>query len=265
MARHATQPQRDHAGMKRFYTHATTHAAAAATTHAAAAATTAAATHTPAPAGFTVHLDGRPIKTPKRAPLVVPTRALADAMAGEWAAQGENIVPATMPMTGMANAAIDIIAPDCAAFAAPLAAYGETDLLCYRAPEDDLAAHEAAHWNPVMDWAERHYGVEFTLVSGIVHAAQPPRTLAQLAHALHAHNAFALAALSPIITIGGSLICALALAEGAFGAEQLWDVVTLDEIWQEQQWSAVDGAEEACAIEQDEWHAAAHFLAMLSA
>jgi chaperone required for assembly of F1-ATPase len=214
--------------------------------------------------GWRIALDTRPLRTPKRAALTLPTRALAEAVATEWRAQGDAIAPLTMPLTGLANAAIDIIAPDPVAFATPLAAYGESDLLCYRAPETDLAAVEAASWNPLLDWAERRYGVEFIITTGIVHVAQNPATLNELCDALTAQPPFALAALSPIITIGGSLVVALALVEGVDSAEALWDVVTLDERWQEERWGEDFEASAARARKHDEWLMAANFLTLVS-
>ena len=228
--------------MKRFYTEATV---------------------TPADGGFAVLLDGRPIRTPARAPLLVPGAALASAIAEEWNAQGEEIAPQSMPLTGIANAAIDLVAPDPAAFAAPLAAYGESDLLCYRAPEADLAARQAEAWNPLLDWAERRHGIEFALTSGVMHIAQPPATLSALAGDLGGRDHFALAALAPLITIGGSLVAGLALAESAFDSDRLWQAVTLDERFQEEAWGADADAVAARALREAQWQAAARFLALL--
>lgn len=213
--------------------------------------------------GYAVALDDRPIRTPKREFLAVPTQQLAQKIAEEWIAQGEDIAPSTMPLTGMANASIDLIAPDIAAFAKPLAAFGESDLLCYRAPEAGLAAVEAAGWNPILNWAETHYGVEFRLVTGIIHQPQPTATVAGLAEALASHNAWRLAALSPLITIAGSLVIALAMVERAFDAESLWQAVTLDERWQEEKWGVDDQALAARNRKMAEWHAAAQFLDLL--
>ena len=229
--------------MKRFYTSATT---------------------APVDNGHAILLDGRPIKTPKRAALVVPTLTLAEAVAAEWDAQTDAIRPETMPLTGMGNAAIDLIAPDPVAFAMPLAAYAESDLLCYRAEDKELAALEAAEWNPILAWAEARYGVEFALATGIVHVAQPDETLAALRQALLAFDPFRLAALSPLITIGGSLVVALALAENAFDGEALWAAVNCDELWQEQRWGADDEAIAARAAKQREWDAAVRFLGLLT-
>lgn len=213
--------------------------------------------------GYAVVLDGRPIRTPKRAFLTVPTQKLAQKIAEEWAAQGEDIAPSTMPLTGMANASIDLIASDIAAFAKPLAAFGESDLLCYRAPEADLAAVEAAGWNPILNWAEAHYGAEFRLITGIIHQPQPAETVARLAEALAGQSTWRLAALSPLITIAGSLVIALALVERAFDAESLWQAVTLDERWQEEKWGVDDQALAARNRKMAEWQAAAQFLDLL--
>lgn len=228
--------------MKRFYTAAST---------------------TPAEAGYAILLDGRAIKTPNRALLVAPSAALADAIAAEWAAQGEEIRPDSMPLTGIANAAIDLVAPDVTAFVAPLAAYADSDLLCYRAPEAPLSAHEAALWNPILAWAEQRYAVEFVLVTGIMHQRQADATIAALRDAMTASDPFRIAALSPLITIGGSLVAALALAEDAFDRDALWAAVNCDELWQEQQWGADADAVAARAAKQREWDAAARFLALL--
>ena len=218
----------------------------------------------PCDGGYTIQLDGKPLRTPARAAFVVEYAPLAHAIAAEWTAQGDVITPATMPMTCLAYAAIDLVAPDKAAFAAPLAAFGESDLLCYRAPEADLAEEQARAWNPILDWAEAHFTAEFTLATGIIHAPQPPATLAALRAATQAFGPFHLAALSPLVTIGGSLVVALALMTGAFEPGILWDAVTLDELWQERKWGAVDDAVEAREAKQREWMAAARFLDLLA-
>ncbi len=217
----------------------------------------------PAEGGHGILLDGRPIRTPARAVLAVPTDALAAAMAAEWDAQGDAIVMQTMPLTGIANAAIDLVAPDPAAFAAPLARYGESDLLCYRAPEADLAAEQGRVWNPILEWAETRLRIEFALASGVMHVAQPAGTAEALGAALLELDPFRLAALAPIITIGGSLVVGLALVHSAFDSESLWQAVTLDERWQEERWGEDAEATAARELRHNEWQAAARFLALL--
>jgi len=214
--------------------------------------------------GWGIALDARPVRTPGRAPLVVESHALAAAIADEWSAQGSALDPASMPLTGLANAAIDLARPDPAAFAAPIAAYAETDLLYYRDARDAaLQAEQAAAWNPLLAWAEARHRIEFILAQGVIPVDQPPATVAALRGALLAHDPFRLAALTPIVTIGGSLVAALALAEGAFDAAALWEAVSLDERYQERRWGADSEAQRARARREADWHNAARFLTLL--
>ena len=212
-----------------------------------------------------VLLDGKPVRTPKRAPLEVPTSALAEAIAAEWDAVGETLDPRALPLTGLANAAIDIVAPDPAAFADGLARYGETDLLAYRADGPaDLVARQAERWDPLLDWARATYGADIALTTGVMHRPQSPEAVERLAAALAAHSPFALAALSPVITIGGSLVVGLALAAHAVPAETLWTAVTLDERYQEEFWGADDLALQARSARKRDWNAAVRFLELLA-
>ncbi|MBV9840450.1 MAG: ATPase [Sphingomonadaceae bacterium] len=209
-------------------------------------------------------LDGRAVKTPARAPLALPTTALADAVAEEWRAQGDEIDPRAMPLTGLANAAIDRVAPDPVTFGAGLAAYAESDLLYYRADHPAaLVARQAERWDPLLNWARTRYDVHFELANGIVHRAQPKATLTRLGEALAARAPFALAAFSPLVTISGSLVIALALAEGAVTLDGAWQAAMLDELWQEEQWGEDSLATQARDARRRDFEAAAHFLALL--
>ena len=211
-----------------------------------------------------IRLDGRPVCTPGRAALVLPGGRLAEAVADEWRAVGETLDPRAMPLTGLANAAIDRIAADPAGFAAGLAKYGESDLLCYRAAEPPaLAARQAAAWNPPLDWAERRYGVTFELAQGVIHAAQPPATIARLADAVAGLDAFRLAGLSPAVTVTGSLVLGLALAEGAMTPDAAWSAAQVDEAWQEENWGKDPLAEAARAAHRFDFDAGARWLALL--
>ena len=210
-------------------------------------------------------LDGRPVKTPAKAPLALPARALADAIAAEWSAQGDRIEPRTMPLTGLANAAIDRVAPDPAAFASGLARYGETDLLCYRADAPaELVARQADAWDPLLAWARRRFDIDFTVTSGVIHRPQPAITVERLACAVTAHDAFTLAALSPLVTIAGSLVIALALADGAILLDEAWRAATIDESWQAEQWGEDAEAAAALANRRAEFGSAERFLRLLS-
>ena len=218
----------------------------------------------PAEGGHQILLDGRPVKTPARAPLTLPTAALADAVAAEWNGQGDRIDVRAMPLTGLANAAIDQVAPDRAAFARGLALFGESDLLCYRAEAPEaLVARQAALWDPILSWARRRFDVNFEIVCGIMHRPQPAHTIAQLGHAVAVLDPFALAALSPMVTIGGSLVIALALAEAAIDLDSAWAAASLDEQWQIEQWGEDAEAAARLAGRRAEFEAAHRFLKLL--
>jgi chaperone required for assembly of F1-ATPase len=209
-------------------------------------------------------LDDRPVRTPGRVPLALPTPAFAALVAAEWRGVGETLDPRAMPATGLANAAIDRVAPDAAAFAAGLAAYGESDLLCYRAEGPPaLVARQAAVWDPPLAWARTRYDVGFTIVAGIVHRAQPPATVARLAEAVAALDPWTLAALSPVVTITGSLVLGLALVERAMDAEAVWTAAHVDEAWQAEQWGEDAEAVAAATHRRRGFDAAADVLAAL--
>lgn len=214
--------------------------------------------------GFALRLDERSVKTPARAGLVVPNKALADAIAAEWAAQGEEIDPRTMPLTGLANAAIDRVAPDPEAFAARLAEYAESDLLCYRAENPDkLVARQTESWDPILAWARQRFDIELAVVCGIMHRKQSDEAVQRLARAVATRGPFELAGLAPLVTVGGSLVIALALDEGTIGLEDAWNAASLDEQWQLEQWG--DDAEGAAALaaRRRDFEAGARFLELL--
>jgi chaperone required for assembly of F1-ATPase len=213
---------------------------------------------------YGLRLDGRPVRTPSRSLLVVPSPGLARAIADEWRAQVEDIDPRTMPLTGLANAAIDRIAPERRAFVQSLAAYGESDLLCYRAEGPAaLAARQAEQWDPWLAWARTRFDVDFRLVEGVMHRRQPDETVARLRNAVAARRPFELAGLTPLVTVGGSLILALALAERAIGLEAAWSAATVDEQWQIEQWGEDAEAWRALEFRRAEFEAGYRFLTLL--
>jgi chaperone required for assembly of F1-ATPase len=208
-----------------------------------------------------VRLDGKPVRTPGRLPLVLPNAALADAVAEEWLSVQGDIDPRAMPLTGLANAAIERVAADPALFAANLAAYAESDLLCYRADAPpDLVARQAEAWDPPLAWATQRYDVHFTIATGVMHQPQPNATIERLAVAVAARDAFELAGLAPIVTITGSLVLGLALIERAMDAEAVWTAANLDEDWQAEQWGVDPLAVQAREVRRAEFDAAARFL-----
>jgi chaperone required for assembly of F1-ATPase len=169
-----------------------------------------------------------------------------------------------MPLTGLANATIDRVAPDPAAFAASLAKYGESDLACYRteAPRE-LAQRQEKSWDELLGWARRRFDVDFCTTSGVVHVPQPEATVGRLAHAVDSLDPFRLAGLSPLVTIGGSLVAALAVAEGQLSPQQAWNTVTIDEQWQAEQWGTDAEAEAALEARRKDFFAGARFLELL--
>lgn len=218
----------------------------------------------PEASGWGIALDGRPVRTPHRAPLIVWSAPLAEAITAEWREQGETVDPAAMPMTGIANAAIDLASPDPAAFAEPIAAYAATDLFCYRDDRDALLqAEQVAAWNPLLAWAEARFGIEFAITQGILPIDQPPETVAALRTATFAVDPWRMAALTPLVTIGGSLVAGLACIEDAVNAEILWEAVSLDELYQERRWGADAEAQAQRAAHKRDWDSAVRFLRLL--
>ena len=213
-------------------------------------------------AGGGIALDGRPVHTPGRLPLVTPFPALAEGIAEEWRAVGETIDPRAMPLTGLANAAIERIAP---AFAGGIAVYGGSDLLCYRAEPGPLAERQDAAWNPVLDWARARYGVDFTVTDGVMPVEQPPRTLARLREAVVALSPWELAPLSPIVSLTGSLLLGLAVVERAIDADGAWTAAHVDEDWQIEQWGEDVLAAETRAARAGDYRAAIRFLDLIRA
>ncbi len=215
---------------------------------------------------WAIELDGRPVRTPLREALQVPTRALADAIAAEWNAVEDDIDPRAMPMTGLANAAIDRVAANRAAFAANLAKYAEADLACYRADTPPaLVERQSGEWDALLGWARRRFDVDFAVTTGITHVEQPAATVERLAHEVATLDDFRLAGLSPMVTAGGSLIAALAVAEGAWPPEKAWAAVSVDDAWQRERWGSDDEAEKALAGREADFLAGARFVELVGA
>lgn len=188
-------------------------------------------------AGWRVTLDGRGVKTQGGSPQVVPSEALAAALAAEWAAQGEEIDPAGFLLRDMADYAIDVIPPDRAAAIAGVLRYAETDTLCYRAdPDEPLYPRQRAVWEPLLLAAEARWQVRFVRVSGIIHRAQPVDTLSRIEDILAAHDDFALAALNTLASLSASLVIALAATEPGADITALWNAAELEADWQVEQW-----------------------------
>lgn len=204
-----------------------------------------------APGGFAVHLDAKPVRTPLKVPMILPTMALGQAVADEWQAQEGVVNPATMPFTRTANSAIDTATPQFDGVADMLAEYGGSDLICYRAegPAALIARQELA-WDPLLDWVDTALTAPLIAAHGVMHVAQPPQSLAALSQAVRAQTPFQLAAFHDLVSLSGSLVLALAVTRGRLTAEAAWDISRIDETWQIEAWGADEDAAETAALKQ---------------
>ncbi len=225
----------------------------------------AAASAAPVAGGFALRLDGRGARTPAGNRLLFPTLALAELAAQEWAGQGETIDPASMPVTRIANSAIDGVAAAIGETRAGLAAYAETDLLCYRAEApEELVEAEVAAYDPVLDWARETYGARFILGEGVTHVRQPEPALQAIRTELEGFDEpFALAALHVMTTLTGSILLALAVFRGRLSAGEAWRIAHVDEDFQIRQWGEDDEATARRAARWREMEAAGRIAAAL--
>ncbi|WP_439139912.1 ATP12 family chaperone protein [Roseicyclus sp.] len=213
--------------------------------------------------GFAVHLDARRVMTPGKIPLTLPSRAMAEAVAAEWAAQTGEIAPLTMPVTRAANSAIERVTPQRAEVAAMLSAYAETDLICYRAAGPAaLVARQAVAWDPLLAWAADALDAPLIATVGVLPVDQPPASLARLADFVSALDAFQLTGLHDLVAISGSLIIALAVTSGRLAPDQAWAISRIDEEWQIAQWGADEEAAALAAYKHGDFLRAAQFWAM---
>ena len=214
---------------------------------------------------FAVMLDGRPVRTPGRGFLHLPTQALAEAVAIEWEAQLETIEPATMPLTQLGSTALDRVAKQATAIAAEVARYAETDLVCYRAhgPET-LVKRQDEVWTPLLTWLEDQYGAKLLVTAGIQPVPQPVAAIASVQKAVSAFGHFPLAGLSSATSASGSVVVGLALTTGRITGEQAAEAAFVDETYQMEQWGA-DALEEARQVQlRSDLAAVEHFLALLA-
>lgn len=210
--------------------------------------------------GWQVVLDGRPVRTPAKAPLVVPSRALADAIAAEWDAQVERVDPSTMPLTRSANAAIDKVSAQFEEVAGLIAAYGETDLCCYRAEgPQQLCTQQADAWDELLAWSGEAFNAPLEVTVGVVPRAQPAPSLAALQSEVRKLDAFALTALHDLVSISGSLLIGLAALRERLPIDELWRRSRIDETFQESQWGVDEEAAVTAAYKREEFLHAERF------
>ncbi len=214
--------------------------------------------------GFAVLLDGRPVHTPSRALLQLPTESLAAALAEEWQGQTEEIIPASMPLTQLASTALDRVAPQIGAVAAEIAKFAETDLLCYRADTPSSLVHaQSDAWSPLLGWMEETFGARLVVTSGIQPIPQPSGAITLIQNAVAKFDAFPLAAISSATAVSGSVVIALALAHGRISGDEAANAAHIDEMHQMERWGRDAEAEELLARARAELCAAERFLALL--
>jgi chaperone required for assembly of F1-ATPase len=218
------------------------------------------------PAGdlFAVALDGKAIRTPAKRDLLVPTRALAAAIAAEWQSQGDEVKPHTMPLTRLASTAIDLVAQRRQQVVEEIVNYAGSDLLCYRAEHPpELIAREHAVWQPLVDWATLRYDAPLIVTSGILPVRQLPETMRAFAAAVDAYDPLLLTALHAITTVAGSLVIALAVLEGRLDAIDAFAAAQLDETFEIEKWGEDEEQNERRAALKDDIAAAVSFVALL--
>jgi chaperone required for assembly of F1-ATPase len=214
--------------------------------------------------GFIVTLDGRKLKTPAKADLILPSEAAAEAIAAEWRAQGDAIDPRTMPLTRLVNSALDGVARDVQSVIADIVRYAGSDLVCYRAAEPEaLVTVQSEAWDPVLAFAREDLGARFICVEGVTFAEQPPRAIAAVREAVvqsTGERPLAVAALHVMTTLTGSVLLALAVARRELTPEAAWEAAHVDEDFQMRVWGADVEALERRAKRFAEMRAAAQLM-----
>ena len=214
--------------------------------------------------GFEVRLDGRSLRSPAKAPLILPTGALADAIAAEWQEQGEQVIPDSMVLMQLAATAVDVVAVKRAEIVAGVAKYAETDLLCYRAEHPEaLVERQNRHWQPLLDWATHRFDASLHIAAGLMPRPQPADALHALERAVDSYGHWHLSALQSATASCGSLIVALALAEGRVSADEAFDISQIDETFQIEKWGEdAESTRRRAGLRRD-IGAAGRFLALL--
>ena len=213
--------------------------------------------------GYAIQLDARPVKTPAKALLVVPSREMAESIAVEWRAVVETIDPNVMPFTRSANAAIDKVDVQFSEVAEMLAAYGGSDLLCYRAEAPNaLVQRQADGWDPMLDWAADTFGARLVATVGIMPVEQNADAIAKITAPLFGATAFELTALHDLIAMSGSLVLALGVTQRRLSTDDAWALSRIDEQWQAEQWGDDEDAAQVIEIKRQAFHHAADFYHM---
>ncbi len=218
----------------------------------------------PGEGGFIITLDGRPVRTPARQALTLPTHVLAEAVAAEWDAQGESLDIPGMSLTRLSNQAQDRIAADPGAVVSQLCHYAATDLLCYRAAGPaSLVERQSAHWDPLLEWALAHYGIALPVTAGVMPLPPAPDHAAIIQQSLAAEDAFRLTGLAEIVVASGSLMIGLAVLEGRLDAQAAWVAASVDETFQAERWGQDAEAEAMLQTRRASLEAGARLLALV--
>jgi chaperone required for assembly of F1-ATPase len=214
--------------------------------------------------GVALLLDGKTVRTPGKAPFLLPTTALAEAIAEEWRGQGERIDPQTMPLTRLANSVIDVMKGNEVAVLDDFLRYAGSDLLCYRAEgPKGLVALQSKHWDPILAFAKHDLGAKMRLSEGVMHVEQPQASLDALKERLQGFEPWSLAALHVMTGLSGSALLALAVAFGRLTPEKAWEAAHVDEDWQIAQWGEDEEAKQRRANRHRDFSAAARMLSLL--
>ena len=214
--------------------------------------------------GWTVLLDGRRVKTPAKRDVIVPVEAFATGIAAEWDAQEGDVKPLKMPLTRAAATCLDRVSPEFDAVCDMIAAYGETDLLCYRATHPEgLLRRQTEGWDPVLDWLHDAHGIRMTVAGGVMYVPQEDASTTRLAELVQAQDPWTLTSVSEMVTISGSLVLGLAVRQGALTADHAWDLCRIDEQWNIDQWGEDADAAALAKTRRADFLRAAELLKLL--
>lgn len=215
--------------------------------------------------GYSVLLDHRTLNTPAKAPLILPTFKLAEAVAAEWRVQVETIDPASMPFSGAANAAVDKIENQFEEVVGLVTAYAETDLLCYRATAPrELVQRQADAWDPLLNWSEAFLGAPLNVTNGVMYVDQPEKSVKNLRAHVNRYSVFELAALYDLVGLSGSLVASLAIVKHHETPESVWEICQVDEVWQKEQWGQDELSEKVTLSKRAKFLQAFEFFSTLN-
>lgn len=207
--------------------------------------------------GFGISLDDKPLRTPAKNSLVVPTEELATYVADEWLTISDEIDPTRLRFTKLCNASIDSMPEKFDAVVEMLADYTDTDLLCYRAESPEgLALRQSSYWDPLLEWVDQNHGLKLVQTTGIIPVKQPSGSREGIKIWLEQLNMFEMMACHDLTIMSGSIIICRAVCDGFLNASQAWEASRIDEDWQAEVWGADEDAEKAANAKFEDFSAA---------